>query len=92
MIRHLLDSLRSWWTYRQIPALHIDIAASGDTSWLLIHTGRRGPKRAVVEVKVDRDELLTLGAMIWDSEAGPDSKAPNPFESLRTDRDAGGGQ
>lgn len=63
MIRSLLDHC----TYRRVSALDIDLAAVGDDSFLLIHTGRRWWKR-VVQVRVDRDELVELAERIRDAE------------------------
>lgn len=67
VMRHLLDHLVARCTYRRVHALDIDLAAVGDESWLIVHTGRRWWRR-MVEVRVDRDELVLLADQIRDAE------------------------
>lgn len=63
MIRRLLSHC----IYRSVRGLDISVAVVGDDSYLLIDTGRRWWKR-VVEVRVDRGELLLLAEQIREAE------------------------
>lgn len=66
MIRWIRDTITSWWIFRDVTALDIDIGAAGDEGYLLAHTGRWF-KRCIV-ITVDRNELLALADMIRESE------------------------
>jgi hypothetical protein len=75
--------LYDWWIFRDVDATGIEIAASGDEGYLIIHT--RSRFKRVIAVTVDRAELLGLAGMI--REAEPDDLmtgllTPEEFEAL----------
>lgn len=58
--------LYNWWIFRDVDATDISIAASGDQGYLIVHTRCRFKR--VLNITVDRDELLLLAEMIRDTE------------------------
>jgi hypothetical protein len=66
--------LSDWWNFRSADATDIEIAASGDEGYLIIHT--RSRFKRVMHITVDRAELLGLAEMIRDAESDEPTTGP----------------